>query len=74
MNSYYVLVREVERYTGAILLQQSFKGTIGKLPIDSSDKIKLADVIFGEYLGKLPKVFTFVPPSNPTMVLTFFSN
>lgn len=71
MNSYNVLVREVERYTGAIVLQQSFKGTIGNLPIDNADKLKLADVIFGQYRGNLPKMFTFIPTSNPSMVLTF---
>lgn len=74
MNSFNIIVKEFESYTGAVVLEKTFTGSIGNLPIGNTDKIKLADVIFGIYNGKLPSKFTYVPTSNRNMILTFIKN
>jgi hypothetical protein len=69
--TYQVLVVEVERYTKAIVTKGIVTGSLSKLPISNSDKIKLADFLFGQCNGKLPRKFTFKPTDNKQMTLTF---
>lgn len=69
--TYQILITEVEEYTRAVVRNEMVTGSISSLPLSNRDKLKLADFLFCQCSGKLPRRFSFKPTDNKQMTLTF---